>query len=434
MTEVPAEPPVPLRSTRRAVATTAGLNIALTCLSAGAGLLIARTLGPNGRGQYAAVVVWFGMVLVAGELGQPAAITYFVASQRQHARDYVATSRVLMLSSGLLAAAAGWMVSPELGRHQSQLVACYRVMFVTCVISFVSATYVFALQATNLPTWNIVRASQPVLFFCLIGGLQVLGRLTLSTTVVTLSFTVFAQTIVAYWMCRRAGLLGGRIAGHLAAPLLRYGSSQIAANAPTALNSRLDQIILSSTASYQSLGVYAVAVSVTSLGLPAVSAIGYVLFPRIAAQPTGSTAALERRAIQVSMVASLGMMLIVSALAPWVIPLVFGRAYSEASQVVWILAFGGLFLASGSVMGDLLRGRGQPLAVAVAQGFGAVVTVSLLLILLPIWGIRGAAVSSSAAYLATFIVLFITIRRPVGRARSSDRNRPSEAMIPDVMQ
>lgn len=406
----------PASSTRRVVGLTAGLNVLLTGFSAAAGLVIARTLGPDGRGEYAAVVVWFGFALVTGELGQPAAICYFVASQREHARDYIATSRILMLSSGVLAAAAGWILSPVLARHHADLTTCYRMMFATCIVSFTSASYVFALQAASIKMWGWTRTTQPVLYLALIAALALSGRLTLLSALVALSVTIMAQTAVAVWMCRRAGLLGGRFVGHLARPLLRYGSSQIAANAPTALNGRLDQIMLSATSSFQNLGIYAVAVSVTSLALPAVSAIGYVLFPQIAAQRSGSTRELERRAIKASLLASSVIMVIVSVVSPWMIPLLFGSAFSRAAEVVWILAAGGLFLASGSVMGDLLRGRGQPLAVAAAQGIGAIVTVTLLLILLPIWGIRGAAVASSAAYLATFIVLWIEMRRPNRRA------------------
>ena len=53
--------------------------------------------------------------------------------------------------------------------------------------------------------------------------------------------------------------------------------------------------------------------------------------------------------------------------AYWVIPLVFGRDYSGAVPMVWILTPGAVFLSCGQVTGDLLRGRNHPTVVARAQ-------------------------------------------------------------------
>jgi hypothetical protein len=65
---------------------------------------------------------------------------------------------------------------------------------------------------------------------------------------------------------------------------------------------------------------------------------------------------------------------------------------------VWILTPGALFLACGQVAGDLLRGRKRPIFVAWAQGLAAVFTVVMLLALLPLVGVAGAAIASTVAY------------------------------------
>ena len=72
-------------------------------------------------------------------------------------------------------------------------------------------------------------------------------------------------------------------------------------------------------------------------------------------------------------------MLVPLALAAhWLVPLIFGAAYLGAVPLLWILTPGAVFLACGQVVGDLLRGRSQPGAVAWAQGLAAVFTVVLL--------------------------------------------------------
>jgi O-antigen/teichoic acid export membrane protein len=396
----------------RAVVTTAILNVMMAVASAITGLIIARALGPSGRGEYAAVVAWFGIALVAGELGQPGALCFYVASHSARGPDYISTARRFMIGSGVVTAVVGWFVAPLLGRNDATLVDCYRLMFATCVVSFVGASFVFPLQARDIRLWNAARAVQPILYVVGIVVITLLWRLTLLATIVTLVVTVAVQVVFAAFLCQRVNLLGGMYDRGLGRPLLRYGASQLAANAPTSVNGRLDQLILSTTTSFQDLGVYAVAVSVTSVATPVVSAIGSVLFPRIAAQKGASMRRLETRAVWASAIASVVIMLAVGLSAPLLLPLLYGHAYSRSIALVWILAIGTVFLGCGQVMGDLLRGRGQPLTVAVGQGIGAVVTVVLLVVLLPVWGIAGAAVASAIAYFVTFAVLLRALRRP----------------------
>ncbi len=84
--------------------------------------------------------------------------------------------------------------------------------------------------------------------------------------------------------------------------------------------------------------------------------------------------------------------------AYWLIPLVFGTSYRAAVPMLWILTPGAIFLACGQVAGDLLRGRNHPTVVAWAQGLAAIFTVVLLIALLPVVGVYGAAIASTVAY------------------------------------
>src|SRR5687768_6054888 len=46
------------------------------------GLLAARSLGPAGRGELAAITVWANVLLYAGTLGLPEAVAFFAAADR----------------------------------------------------------------------------------------------------------------------------------------------------------------------------------------------------------------------------------------------------------------------------------------------------------------------------------------------------------------
>jgi Na+-driven multidrug efflux pump len=99
--------------------------------------------------------------------------------------------------------------------------------------------------------------------------------------------------------------------------------------------------------------------------------------------------------------------------------------------LVWILAPGAVFLACGQVVGDLLRGKNLPLIVAKAQGLAAILTVILLLALLPMAGVAGAAIASTIAYGTALVIMLRALtansrhrsRHSIGAKRRSRAHR-----------
>ncbi len=386
------------------------------------GIVIARVLGPVVRGEYAAIIAWLGVALMAGELGQQAAVCFYVSHDGARARDYVATSRVMMLVTGTVALIAGMALAPVLSHGNAGLATGYRIAFVATVVSFLGATYTASLQARDLGAWNAVRLSQPVLSMLAIVVLWQLRLLTLDSALVVLGVTMSLQLWLSYQRCRRAGLVPGRFRPALVRPLAGYGAAQVAAVAPAALNANLDQLVLSQAVPAADLGCYAVAVTLTLLPATVVSAIGYVAFPSLASRRVLADASqrLQSRAVIASAAIAIAMLVPLSASAHWLIPMVFGPGYAKAVPLLWVLAPGAVFLACGQVAGDLLRGRKQPLVVARAQGLAAVFTVVLLFALLPAAGVFAAAIASTVAY-GVSLALLLRALWPPGRTGDGAR-------------
>jgi O-antigen/teichoic acid export membrane protein len=406
-----------------AVARTACFNSASAAAAALGGVIVARTVGPAVRGEYAAVTAWFGVLLLAGELGQSAAVCFYVASDPRRARGYVATSRAMMLVTGACALLAGLIVAPVLARWNPQLTDAYRIVFGGSVIAFIGTGYTFSLQATSTQRWNLVRISQPALALVLIIGARLLDQLTLATAIGALLTSMTFQLGYAYYWCRRCGLAPGRFEPGLVRPLVKCGLAQLGAITPSAVNSFLDQLVLSQLVPAADLGRYAIAASITTVPVPLVSAIGNVAFPRLAARrgsPAGRSVSLRLAAAVAAGIASV-ILLPLAASAYWLIPAVFGPAYRGAVPLLWILAPGGVFLACGQVVGDLLRGLGRPGQVAKAQGLTAACAVILLVALLPIAGIMAAAIASTIGYGMALALLIRWLRRPPHASRARHR-------------
>ena len=122
--------------------------------------------------------------------------------------------------------------------------------------------------------------------------------------------------------------------------------------------------------------------------------------------------------------AAAGALVPLDLVAPWLIPRVFGPGYAGVVPLLWILTPAGVFLACNQVTGDVLRGRKRPMVVARAEGLAAVFTVILLVALLPVAGVYGAAIASAVAYGVALVMMLLSLRETAVRRFEAPHRRP----------
>jgi O-antigen/teichoic acid export membrane protein len=252
-----------------------------------------------------------------------------------------------------------------------------------------------------------------VLYLLGIIVLWAVGKLTLTGVVAAFAVSLIAQTGYSAVVAIRLVGRQSRPDRSLIAPLYGYGAKAWLARMPELINVNVDQLVLSvlPAVAVAQLGNYTVAASLSWLALPASVAFGSVAFPRIArASDEREARRIERISLRGAAVIAGGTIGLVCVLAPFLVPKLFGAGYRDAIFALWLLAPGTVFLALDRVLGDLLQGRGQPLMRSIGQGLGAILTIVLLLILIPPFGIRGAAAASSVTYAAVFVFLMWALR------------------------
>ena len=74
------------------------------------GLIAARSLGPAGRGELAAIVVWTNVLLYAGTIGLPEAVAYFAAADRSARIRIWTTGQAGALVLGAVVTVLGWWI------------------------------------------------------------------------------------------------------------------------------------------------------------------------------------------------------------------------------------------------------------------------------------------------------------------------------------
>ena len=172
-----------------------------------------------------------------------------------------------------------------------------------------------------------------------------------------------------------------------------------------ALNHRLDVFMIAAMVGTGGVGHYLVGVNLAELTWWVPLALGTVLFPKAAAMDSESnfemSAVACRRTLVVTLLAGLGLL----AVAPTAIPLVYGGSFVPSVTVFLILLPSGLFYTIHKVLGSSLSAYGMPQATLYAGLISLPLTVGLNVLMIPRWGITGAAIASDIAYAVNATVI-----------------------------
>lgn len=187
-----------------------------------------------------------------------------------------------------------------------------------------------------------------------------------------------------------------------------------------AVNLRADQVIISAILGVQAVGVYAVAARLSEAWYFLPQALAASAFPALLRSRDNPT--LYRRRLQ-SLFDSFCWMAIlvavaVSVIGPWFVRTFYGVAFEEAAEVLVVHIWAGPFVFMGAVLSRWLIAEDLLRHSLVRHAAGAVINVTLNFLLLPRYGVVGAAYATLISYaISSYLSCFLTREtRPAAKA------------------
>ncbi len=403
----------------RAAAATYATNLAATAFSLLNALIIARKLGPTGRGEVAFLIAVSTLTSLMASLSVEEANAN-LGGTRPEARSSLATNSVLLslllgLASGLL---VGLLVAvaPAVG-GRANTVNLWLIL-ATLPIGILGIHLKYLLQAdyrfviTNL-AWVISPAST-----ALINGLfAVLGILTVrSAIIVWVATGGLATLVLAVGAHRLYGF--GRPNAALARESVSFGLKAHFGRFMSLGNYRADQWMLGAIAGPHELGLYSIAVTWSEALFYVPGVIVLLQRPDLVRAKTGYAAELAARVFRRAVVLSAGAGAALFAAAPFLCVTVFGPRFHGSIADLRMLALGAVGIVAMVQLSNAVIAQRRPLLSSGADGAALAVTVALNLLLIPSMGGLGAATATSAAYTfggAVMALIFLRVLR--GKAR-----------------
>src|SRR2546428_2368832 len=233
--------------------------------------------------------------------------------------------------------------------------------------------------------------------------------------IVQVTVQVF-MTLWMTWRVHRESPLHFAWKGELARGMLGFGSKSYVQTLAATLHFRVDQFLCAYFLTPADVALYAIAVNFVNLLLRIPEATGTVMFPRIAGFSDRDAHAATTRVCRHTLLV-LGLGVIAFAIAgPIAIPLLYGHRYDGAVRPLLILLPGLLMMAPYQLLTRTFTSRGRQEVNILAACLALALNVGLNLILIPRYGIAGAALANGLSYATAAVTLLTAFVRASGHS------------------
>jgi len=380
-----------------------------------AGIVTARALAPDGRGEAVAIAVLAQTVGFFFACGGVHAVSYRRATEPASASRLLTTWAVMLLPLFVVAVVAGELALPAFFSAQSdEAIALARVYLLTIsLVLLAELTNGMLLGAEDFLFLNAARFAQPALMAIVQTVLWRLEALTVETSLLTAAVTsTMVQGVALMRIVRRSGGFGP-FDRKLGLETLWYGFRGHGVGLAGSLNQRLDLLILPAFLAATSVGLYSIAANVSLIIFAVANNFAGMVLPAAAKDATKNSATVLG-SLQATLVAAGALAVGLGLVARPALELVYGQEFGAAAPALQILLPGTVMLAGSSILTAGLYAANRPTAATLTQIVGLVVTIVGLLLFVPVGGMTAAAIVSTAAYGAVFVAALITYKRVAG--------------------
>ena len=399
-------------------------QIGQTILTIPIGVVLARTLGPSGKGavSVAQTIAAFSVILLG--FGLPSAVTWLSAKGRASARGALVMAGATALVAVAVVAAIVLALGPSATAHRLGLTvpAVLGLAVLAIVPSMVAAfcaSYLLGRGRIRLVSMtNVIGLGAELVVLAV---LALTGTLTVLSAVAVWILMVSGQSIAWGGAALRAGAGTPARAANLVREGRAYALKSWLGNTVNLLSLRQDVLLLAVLANTHEVGIYTVGVAAAELAWYIPTALQSVATVKFASEDdTVELAQRLNRSVWPYTVLFSG--LIVMVAAP-LIPLVYGAPFHASILPLVLLLPGILATSMSSALSAWLSGSGHPGDPAGANVVNMVVNLVANVLLAPRLGASGAAIASSISYSVASVLI-------MWRFKVRSKARLADALLP----
>lgn len=383
-------------------------------------VIVSRVLGPEARGVFilSNLVVQFALTL--GTLGVGSALTYQAGKRLRDPAMIVGASVLWGIGLGVPIAIGVGLAGPLLLGSLLQGLTTQHVWVAAAGIPAAFVGHFASNVLLGLNRVEHVALTQAGMGFVnMVAPIYVLILSKGGVDEMILASTLIWFIAAAWTLYLAVSKLGFRLDHHIAThgETLRYGLAAYLGFVSNQFWLRADTLILNALSGPGAVGQYSLSVSLAERIWIVDSSIGQAVYPSIVGGGHDAAVELITRTCRLLTLMTGASALLLGASSPWLIPLLYGRAYEPAIAPLLLLLPGVVALALARVLAGYFSGQlGRPGIATKVSIAVMLVGLGLYSLLVPAYGSVGAAAGSSLAYVASLVMYLGLFSRFTGRS------------------
>lgn len=398
---------------------TFGTRVFQLILGIGSSVIIARMLGPQGRGIYSLAILLPGLLAVFTNLGIGPASVFYIGKKKYSPKEVFGTNIIFAGLISIFTIIIGLIIvfffSDKLfpGVPKECLFLALSVIPLHFFSSF-SVNILLGLQ--KIKKYNFIQLIQNFIFLFLIVIFLLGLRFGVKAVITANILSAFVGCTVLFFQTKKET---NGIVFSLNREILRdffsYGSKVYLGNIFSFLHYKIDMFMVNIFLNPVAVGFYSIAVTLAEkIGLISEST-GTILFPQVSSETNKErlnkfTPLVCRNTLFITMLCAIFLFLI----GRWLIILLYSKEFSDSVLPFQILLIGSITISGWRILANDLYGRGKPLLNSYITGVSVIINIILNIIFIPKFGISGASWATAISYTVALIMITIVYSRISG--------------------
>ncbi len=384
-------------------------------MSVGAGVIIARVLGPEKRGYFGLIIMACTLLFTLGHLGIGSAIAYYTGKRIYDRKKIL---KFLVVSSFVLGSTVSiifYFTYEHIGNIWIDIPQSLMLIGLVSVPFYFLYSFLdrFLLAALRIRKSNIVRVLNSFFYLIMLVVFVLILKGGLKEAVAVYAVSFFLSSTLAFLLFTKEFRPMGKLDLSMTGPFLNYGIRAYLIMIFNFLNYKIGVIQVKHYLTVSDVSYFQIAAGIAQRFWYFPNAMSVLLFPTLMAMGTGS-AQFSAKVCRNNLYIMLALAVVAIFITRPVVILLYGIEYEPVSYALYALLWGiVIFPFYKFIMAYFFSERKLGVCIfATVIGIGVNITANIILI--PRYGVVGAGMASSISYSVLAIILLLFFRSSTG--------------------
>lgn len=392
------------------------------------GVITARLLGAEGRGEMAAILYWPQLLSYVLTIGLPSALIYNLRTRPNEAGNQISVVMWVGVLLGVIAVGMGIILIPVwLSQYNDEVINFSLCAMAVAPLALVGLMLLAVAQSqSDLKIYNRVRYGSPIIALCMLLLVVIWSDLTPFTAAICfLASGVIVNLFLVVWAWNK---YKPRVIGSVVVlkSMLSYGIRSWGLDVFKVFFSHIDRMIVLFFLDAKAMGLYVTALSLSQVLNIIPNGISAVLFPKASGQEEKAVLDLTCQAVRLGLVAALLAGLPLLLVGPFLIEILYGEEFLGATNVFRVLVASLIVNSLALLLEQAFMAVGKPGRVSAIQFIVFLFGIPVLIWLVQEFGIEGAGLGLLTIALMRIILIYRFISVSMGM--------PVPSLIPRISE